>query len=155
MDCSADTVAHNADLERVPFVAVLIMIVIAPEVPEGEQQPFHSRIVKKRFAPRADRGQVLLVHHLVGLDVETPVARALRKGDVGLLAVNAALEGIAVGPFGVDDFDFGRPNLLNEAAGAVAGVAFAHGNNEFVAYRKYGPNRLRNWIAQRVRVSCK
>src|SRR5690606_36813791 len=51
-------------------------VIAAVEVPIPEEQPFHLRLIPVAVAGLSDRGQIIFVYHLVGLEVEAPHAAA-------------------------------------------------------------------------------
>src|SRR5687767_10759545 len=101
-------VPHDPDLMLVPAVRAMMVIVVAPEVEIVEQQTFYLRVIAQLRAPRDDRGMIILMQHLVGLQIEKPLAPAGVLRYVGLMRMlHAAREGIDI-PHRVDDLNLIR-----------------------------------------------
>ena len=130
----ADAITDDADLGRIPVMAILVMIIITPEMFVAKKKSFNVFIVKYLFATRTNSLQILLMDDLVALDIETPVSAACIKGDICLLAVNSTAKRFHIVPHCVNDTYFGIADGFDDSSGGVVGVAVSHGNNKFVAY---------------------
>jgi hypothetical protein len=96
-------------------VAGLDVIVIGVEVQVFAEQAVDARIVAVGAHALAQRTEVVLVHDLVGLQVESPVAGACVERDVGLHGVAGAAHELRLVPDRFDDAELG---VVDAGAGA-------------------------------------
>jgi len=85
------TVSDQTDLFRVPSMALHDMIIVSPEMPILKQHPLHAIIVLVDLAKQFDPWQIVFVDHLVRLQVQQPVAGAMRFGQVRLLCMDRSV----------------------------------------------------------------
>jgi hypothetical protein len=125
--------------------------VVAEEVHVVEQQALDKRIAEVAAHARLDERQVALVHDLVALDVERPIAGAGRERDVRLLREDLAAHEQRRIPDRLDDPDLRAVDRAQEIGRAVRGVA--GGDHQLVAHREDRCDRLDDGVREVDRVA--
>jgi hypothetical protein len=105
-----------------------------------KQQAFHPAIVEQVLAACLDHREIVLVHDLVGLHVEAPVAAAVIERHIGQLTVGPRPQLLI--PAGLDDADARVADRLHPLARGVVGIALSEGKHELIHDRQDGEDRL-------------
>ncbi len=88
--------------------------------------------------------QIVFVHHLVGLDVERPIADTVCQRNVGLLGVDQSVFSQRLIPDRLHDFDLGIADRANQLKRAVVTPPDIH--DKLIDHRQNGSDRLHDRI---------
>ncbi len=130
---------------------VLHVRVVAEEVQVVEEQPLDAAVVQQLLAARPDRGEVVLVHGLVGLDVEAPVSGAGVERDVRQVRVDRLPARVV--PHGVHDAHARVVDRRHEPARVVVRVARRDRHHQLVHHGEDGQQRLAQRVVELDRVA--
>ena len=135
-------VPDDPDLLLVPAVAVVGVVVVAPEVQVVEEHSLDALVVEPALAGRADDLEILLVQHLVALEVDQPVAGAALLREVGLVGVLGPARVSLEIPDRVEGHDLVGADRSDAFGRVVVGVGVAQGDHELVHQRERRADRL-------------
>ena len=144
---NSQAVAYGPDLRRIPSLPPLHMTVVAEEVQVVEEQRLHTFIGEQRPTPLYQPGVFILMHDLVSLHVEAPVARARVEGQVREVGISALPPRCV--PCRVDDFYASIVERRDQVPSAVVPVGCGDHHDELIHHREDRLERLPQGIPER------